>query len=49
VDGPRHGHRAFLLLLRDDFARIELYEHCAVGFEFFDGDGEAEVVQEEEL
>ena len=37
------------LLLGDDFAGIELDKHGAVGIEFFDGDGKAEIVEEEEL
>lgn len=35
--------------LGDYFPGVEFDEHGAVGFEFFDGDGEAEVVEEEEL
>ena len=41
--------RALLLPLCDDLARVEFYEHRSVGFEFLDGNGEAEVVEEEEL
>ena len=37
------------LLLGDDLAGVELNQHCAVGLDFLHGDGEAEVVEEEEL
>lgn len=44
-------HRTGLLglLLSDDFSRVEFHEHGAVGLDFLDGNGEAEVVEEEEL
>lgn len=37
------------LLLGNNLSRVELDEHGAVGFDFFDWYGKAEVVQEEEL
>ena len=45
----RHINRHSALSLRDDFSGVELDEHGAVCFELFDGDGEPEVVEEEEL
>jgi hypothetical protein len=36
-------------LLCDDFTRVKLDQHRSVGFDLLDGDGEAEVVEEEEL
>jgi hypothetical protein len=38
-----------LLLLGYDFSSVEFHQHRTVRFEFFNGDREAEVVQEEEL
>jgi len=42
-------HGVGCLLLGDDFPSVELNQHGAVGLDLFDRDGEAEVVEEEEL
>lgn len=44
-----HVSMSLGLLPRHDFSSVELHEHGAVCFEFFYGDGEAKVVEEEEL
>ena len=41
--------RMHYLLLGNDFARVKLNKHGAVGVEFLNGHGEAEVVEQEEL
>ena len=38
-----------LLLLADDLASVVFHQHGAVGFQLFHGDGEPEVVEEQEL
>lgn len=44
-----HRNSLLCLLLRNHFAGVELNQHGAVGFDFFDRHRKAEVVQEEEL
>ena len=41
--------RRGLLLLGENLARVEVHQHRAVRLEFLDGDGEAEIIEEEEL
>ena len=43
------GLLLLLLLLTDDLAGVVFHQHGAVGLQLFYGDGEAEVVQKEEL
>lgn len=40
---------SLLSLLREDFAGVELDKHGRVALQFFDGNGEAEVVEDEKL
>jgi hypothetical protein len=38
-----------LLLLGYNFSSVEFHQHRAVRFEFFNGDREAEIIQEQKL
>lgn len=46
----RAGETSVLLLpLGHNLSCVEFYEHCAIRLQFFDGNGQSEVVQKEEL